>query len=380
MDMKQRVFISACVAILLFGMTITTLGSVLPELQERFHLSQADAGTIFSILPFGLLAGSLLFGPLSDRFGYQLTLTGALVCMFLGFEGIVVVPSRALLYVTVFLFGAGGGAINGTTSALVSELSTNKKAGLSILGVFFSLGALGMPFLLGLLENSLRWQQILSATGLLTLALAIGNLFLSFPTPAAPIPFSPSRVGHMLRSRQLLLIGFFLFFQSALEGIINNWTPTLLMGRLQLDNRAALYALTLSVTGMAVMRLGIGSVLRNVSPWSLLALSSFMLMAGYLLLGFATDFLTATGGLVLIGGGLAAGFPVMLGIVGSLFTHLSATAFSIVLAIALIGNMIINYLLGLFVDAFGMLQIILFGVYCTVALILLSFVIRRKTR
>ena len=38
----------------------------------------------------------------------------------------------------MFLFGLGGGAINGATSALVSDISEKEKgANLSLLGVFF---------------------------------------------------------------------------------------------------------------------------------------------------------------------------------------------------------------------------------------------------
>ena len=50
----------------------------------------------------------------------------------------------------MFLFGLGGGAVNGATNALVSDISEKDKgANLSLLGVFFGLGALGMPFILG---------------------------------------------------------------------------------------------------------------------------------------------------------------------------------------------------------------------------------------
>lgn len=134
---KTLVFSAACTAIFLFGIGLITLGAVLPYLKERFHLSEISAGTLFSILPFGILMGSVLFGPISDRFGYKALLICSLLFMFAGFEGIAYSHSLTMLQVCVFLFGMGGGAINGATSALVADTSDQSKgADLSLLGVF----------------------------------------------------------------------------------------------------------------------------------------------------------------------------------------------------------------------------------------------------
>ncbi len=76
---KRLIFWAACIGILFFGISITTLGSVVPGLKLKFGLDEIASGTLFSILPFGLLVGSLIFGPLCDRYGYKLLL--ALACV-----------------------------------------------------------------------------------------------------------------------------------------------------------------------------------------------------------------------------------------------------------------------------------------------------------
>jgi MFS family permease len=58
-------------------------------------------------------------------------------------------------------------------------------------------------------------------------------------------------------------------------------------------------------------------------------------------------------GLLILGAGLAGGFPIMLGFVGNRYPNLSGTAFSLAFTIALLGNMIINFSMGLIVDKFG---------------------------
>ena len=56
--MKNNVgaFIAACAGMFLFGVTLITLGSVATDLKSKFDLDGVEAGTLFSILPFGILA------------------------------------------------------------------------------------------------------------------------------------------------------------------------------------------------------------------------------------------------------------------------------------------------------------------------------------
>jgi fucose permease len=58
-------------------------------------------------------------------------------------------------------------------------------------------------------------------------------------------------------------------------------------------------------------------------------------------------------GLILLGIGLAAGFPIMLGLAGSRYAAQSGTAFSFIFTITLSGNMLVNYLMGLISKNYG---------------------------
>ena len=51
------------------------LGSVKHGLEEKYFLDEIASGTLFSILPFGILSGSLLFGPFCDKYGYRILLS-----------------------------------------------------------------------------------------------------------------------------------------------------------------------------------------------------------------------------------------------------------------------------------------------------------------
>ena len=376
---KRLNFWAACAGILLFGVSITTLGSVLPDLRTKFLLDDIAAGTLFSILPFGLLVGSLIFGPICDRYGYKALLGAACLSMFAGFEGIAYAPSMGLLQACIFLFGMGGGAINGATSALVSDISDeNKGANLSLLGVFFAIGALGMPLVLGILKDLYSYETTVSIVGFATLALSIFYFLIVFPPAKHAGALPLARAKFLFNDSWLLLVAFFLFFQSAFEGIINNWTTSFLGTSLQMPENKALFALSLFVVGMTAMRLLIGSVFRKTPAKNIWSLSFFLLLLGLILLLVATEFVVASAGLICIGGGLAAGFPLMLGMVGDRYKDISATAFSVVLVIALAGNMIINYGMGVIAQHFGIRHLITVGIAELLIMAVLCFFILKK--
>ena len=346
------VFIAACAGMFFFGVTLITLGSVATDLRSKFQLSGTDAGTLFSILPFGILTGSLIFGPVCDRYGYKYLLIVACIGMWAGFEGIAYSKSHSLLEICIYIFGVGGGVINGATNAVVADISPEHKgANLSLLGVFFGLGALGMPLVLGMFKNSSS-LTIVAIVGWLTLAVAAIYTFINFPAPKQKgnaITTSWKKLFQWL----LLLIAFFLFFQSSFEAIINNWTTTYLATKGIMNEGQALYALSLHIVGMVAMRLLMGTLLRDISEIKIMWSCLLMLFIGIVLMQIGETQIMLTAGLILSGAGLAGGFPLMLGITGKYYPQISGTAFSFIFSVALIGNMLINYLMGIIVDEFG---------------------------
>lgn len=345
---------TASLGMLLFGIGMITLGALLPDLKLKHSLDAIEAGTLFSILPAGILAGSLLFGPLSDRHGYRLVLSLSALLMFAGFEGLAWAQPVWVLALSVFLFGIGGGAINGATNAVVADISaTGKGANLSLLGVFYGIGALGMPLLLGLLKEHTTFETIVTGTGVLCLLSAILFMIVRYPAAKQSRGISLKQIRALLSDITLLIIAFFLFFQSAFEGLMNNWSTTYLTEHDGFSYEAALIGLSLLVVGMTLMRLLIGSLFRDMEEKKLLNISFIIILSSLILLRLSGSALQAASALFLTGAGLAAGFPTMLGLVGQRYPSLSGTVFSFVLVIALTGNMIINWLMGVTAERWG---------------------------
>jgi MFS family permease len=358
-----------------------TLGSVASDLREKLKLSELASGALFSILPVGIIGGSFIFGPIADKYGYKMLLVVSSLCLFAGFEGLAFTKSADLLKLFILLIGIGGGAINGATNALVSDISEKEKgANISLLGVFYGLGALGMPLILGLLKNRISFEIIIALVGIITFLSGVYYLVIKFPPPkqAKGAPFIQSL--KLVKDKVLLTIALFLCFQSGFEGIINNWTTTYLIDRLSVEQSTALYALSLFVAGMVIMRLLIGSIFRSFSSKQLLIMIFLLIISGLVLLKAGTSFSISVAGLVLLGAGLSGGFPIMLGFVGNLYADLSGTAFSLVFFIALIGNTLINLLMGVVAQKFGVEHLITFAMAESVIMILLAFLIVKRTK
>jgi len=351
----RAVFTVACMGMLLFGIVLTTLGAILPDIITRFNVSKASAGSLFLLMTFAILLGSLLFGPSVDRVGYRAPLVAASALVAIGIETIAFAPSLMVVRIGVALIGLGGGVINVATNGVVADTAEEgKAAGLSLLGVFFGIGAIGVPFLIGTLENIASQQSVLAGVGGVAIITFIATVATRFPFPKQPQSFPLHRAVQMIREESLLLLGLMLFLQSGMEITVGGWTSTFAREALALNGRAALFFLSLYWLGMMSARLMLGSLLKTVAPLRVLAFSLATSMLGVLLLITAHATTLAAIGVFLVGAGFAAVFPVVLGWLGERYQALSGTAFSIALVMALTGGMLLPYATGLISERFGM--------------------------
>jgi fucose permease len=237
-----------------------------------------------------------------------------------------------------------------------------------------------MPFVLGLLKKDFSFEQILASVGALTFAIAIFFIFIQFPASKKEQGFALAKSSSFLKDELIILIAFYLFCQSSFEAIINNWTTTYLTKQLSVTESNALYALSLFVVGMTVMRFLSGSILRSVSAGKILMASFVLILLGIIFLKYAQPFYFAVAGLILLGAGLANGFPVMLGITGSRYAERSGTAFSFVLVVALFGNMLVNYLMGVIANRYSIHQLTNVALAELIVMIMLSVFIFRSLK
>mgnify|MGYP001538663976 CR=1 FL=1 len=217
---KNLVFTAACIGMCFFGVSMITLGAVLPSLIAKLNLSGLQTTSLVTFLPLGMLAGSLIFGPIVDRFGHKALLVPSCIIVLLGMEGLAFFESVPLLQASIVGIGLGGGILNGETNALVSDISGESEKGsrLSFLGMFYGLGALGIPMLLGSLSRHYSFETILLGIGVVMLAGIIFCIPVRFPAPKQAQGFPVKEGLGLLKESSLLLLSFILFFQEDKTG------------------------------------------------------------------------------------------------------------------------------------------------------------------
>jgi FHS family glucose/mannose:H+ symporter-like MFS transporter len=370
------VFTAACLGMLLFGMVIISLGSILPTVIDILDLNKIQAGSLAAVLPAGILAGSLAFGPVVDRYSYRILFIICTAFIIAGFQGISLARGLFALQASFLFIGIGGGALNGGTSALVADISeentAKRSANLSLLGVFYGIGALGIPVLMAALSSFWTFEKIVQYTGIAILIPLAYFAVIRYPPAKQRQGITLQSGLHMIRDQMLVILGMFLFFESALEGIISNWSTTFLEHEPAMHGAEALYALSIYILSLTLTRLLLSSLLRAIRPLHVLWFSIGIILTGIFLLLISNTQTWFMACFVLLGVGTASGFPVILGYVGELYRQLRGTAFGFVFFIAVLGNTLMNYLTGIVSEKSGIEKYPLVLLFCAFFLLLIA--------
>lgn len=371
---KTLVYIAACVGMSFFGIAFIVMGSVLPSLTATYSLDAIGSSSLVSLLPVGVLAGSLLFGVFVDRYGYKSLLSVSTLLVLSGIEGLSFFEDLNILRLCIFLIGLGGGMLNGAANALTSDISNDEERGskLSILGVCYGIGALGVPLLLGILSKTYHYHFILQWTGLLMFLSILYFIIIKFPESKIKQGFPLKQAIQLIKGPFLLIMSFFLFFQSGIEGLFNNWATSYLSGTTTISSEKVVMTLTFFVAGMTLSRLILSHLLRIIKKWILQG-GIIISIIGTLMLHFATNMQLAAISLFIIGSGLAAGFPIIISYIGSSYKNVCGTAIGIAMFIALSGNTLINYSMGFISKTFGIYSFPVFIIILLLMQIMILF-------
>lgn len=370
---QLKVFVAACGGLAFFGVAMLSLGAILPRLTGI-----AGVNTLPSVMSAGIIAGTLVFGPVADRFGYKWLLVAGQSILLCGIIGLAVFRDIVLLRSCILCVGLGGGILNGETNALVSDIFDDKKRGryLSLLGACYCAGALLWSLLCTVIETYTIPLGIVSA---LMFLLLIYCCVIRFPDTKQPAGKMKKAVNpfQLLRYPGLIFLSVILFFQSGFEGISGNFTVTFLTLH-GLASAPAAFSLTMFTIGMLAGRLALGWLVKRLKDDRALVLYLLVALAGAVLLYMNPgNPVAAYISMTLIGFGVGATFPVILSHLGGLFRGMSGAAFSVAIFIALCGQFLFNFITGRIFDAGGegIFPVILSGIV-VIMILLVPFAAR----
>jgi len=337
---------AAILAIFVYGMIAAMLGTILPDLSDRFHLTPTQNGTIAFAQALGLMIASLGVGPLLDTEGDKAGLILGLACIAVALFWLPRSKGFRSIVILLFLLGVGGGIVVTGANALVSGVSEAHRAtALNLVNLFFGLGGLTTPFISANLFKK-NWVRLCYTVASLTVVALAIQAVAKMPAPSGAAGFVLADAGPILGRPLLFLLGFFLFLYISCEVGVWNWLPRHLIAQGIPESRA-LNILSLGFAlGLLIGRVGISQVLIQVPAVTVTLWASIaMAVTTYLMLKTSKPALAAA--LVFIAGmAMAPVFPTTLAIVGNAFPRMSGTAIGFVITCGWAGLAVSSRLIG----------------------------------
>jgi MFS transporter, FHS family, glucose/mannose:H+ symporter len=305
-------------------------------------VSEAHAGSLGSLPLAGVLAATIVIGPVFDKAGAKVILALSLVLVAGALTVMPRLSSYPALAAAALAYGFGGGILNTVTNALVSVLRASTRASsLNLLGFSFSLGAIAAPLLMSAAQGHLSPAVMLR---LLAAAPALILLFLlPMPFPAGLRAGTPPRV--LLRTLldpAIWIFAILLLFESANENCVFVWAGKMTAEILPSFASRADLALVAVTVALGAGRLVASIASRRFASRALLLLSCAILFSGAAVAAYGAHAPAGYAGMIagfsILGLGMAPIFPTALALAGDRFPAETGTVFGAIMAVALVGG------------------------------------------
>ena len=322
---------------------------MVPFAKARLALDDGTLG--LSLLVFG--GGSMVAMPLAGvaihRWGSRpVIVTSSLVtCLVLPLLAVPATP--AMLAITLFLFGAGLGAMDVAMNA--QAIVVQQRMGRPIMSGFhalFSVGGLVGALVMTVL---LRAGMSLAAAAL---AIAVALLALALAQQSRLVPDRGAAEGAtftIVPRPRVVLLGALCFISFLGEGAVLDWSAVFLREQRGVDVAIAGIGYAVFSIAMAAMRLTGDSVVHRVGERRILRAGSALAAAGFVCVALVPSTAAALAGFLLVGIGAANIVPLLFSAAGRVPGVPPGIALATVTTIAYAGLILGPALIGFIADA-----------------------------
>lgn len=361
------------------GIVFSIIGAVSLGLCTELGISEDEAGTavgkLISALMFTSLIIILLIGPLVDKYGHKpFAIVGFLVsaaCIgALAFAG-----SYAVALIACVILGVGGMCLNTVGNTLIPQVlfdGQNPPAALNLGNVFFGVGGLLTPLIVGLLIGGLGYGPAVTVIAVVVL-LPIVLAAMGRDYPDVAVGFSAREAVRLLATGAVIAGGLALFCEIALEVCMMGFIPTYLQDVGLDQGTATTYGLPAFWLALIISRLIASRVVtpeRGVAAIVAMAILAalgvgIMCVSGSPGLGWA--------GVIIVGLALGPNFPNIAGVTfGKYHAAVHGSAFGLIFAIGLLGGTTVPIAFGRLRDEVSVQSALLLLVGMAVAMALLA--------
>jgi FHS family L-fucose permease-like MFS transporter len=338
---------AACVAIFVYGMVSSMLGTINPGLAAKFRLDNVQMGYLALAQGVGFVIASVSGGALMDRNGKKIGLLLGLGLVAAALFLLANAPGYTAIIVAMVGLGIGAGIILTGANALGSDVSESKRAAvLNFLNVFVGLGGLATPFVAGNLLSG-DAVRVAYAGAIITSATFVLHVLTKMPTPIRSERGSqtPGSSG-VFRRPVLYVLALIIFLYTACEFGIWNWLVKYLISR-GIQESSALNILSLGFAlGLMLGRVAIAPILMKISPLHVvLGAAVLMAITTYSVLQVSDPTMAAVA-VFCAGLAMAPVFPTILAVLANIFRQGTATAIGFTITCGFTGLTVSSPIIG----------------------------------
>ena len=337
---------SACLAIFIYGMVASMVGTIIPGLAHEFDLTNAQLGYVALAQGLGLAAASLAVGALIDRRGKKIGLLLGLGLIFVGSLQLAYPHGLRQIIFGTFVLGMGGSMVIVGANALASDVESGRRASvLNFLNLFVGLGGLATPFVAGNLLGSNPTRVAIAACCISAVALVVIAMT-RMPFQAVSHHENAAATSAVFRNGTLYILAAIILLYTACEFGVWNWLPKYLIAK-GMSSSTALTILSLGFAlGLLFGRIVAARILGNFSAFGVtLCATVVMAVSTLCMLGTSSP---ATTAVVVFCAGLSMApiFPTVISIVSDIFTRATSTAIGFVITCGFSGLIVSSPLIG----------------------------------
>ncbi|RYL95054.1 MFS transporter [Sporolactobacillus sp. THM7-4] len=271
----MRMFtLASCALYFLTGLTSISIGSVMPQLLNHYHVSYTIGGQLIFTGALGFLAGVVIASYLNSRFQPKPLLTLSSLIIACAQAGIFLLPPFPVFMGLYFMNSMGSATIGVVVATMIIEVFVGRQAvAMSYLEVSFGLGALTMPILASFFIALDIWRFLFIITTVLAVLLAFVWTKISYSKHNVNTSERLDAAGNSENrppeaGKKWVMLGLFaliVFLYGGLEGSLNNFMSSIFS--IYLGSVAYYASISIGVfwAAMVVGRAATGFIIRKVT-------------------------------------------------------------------------------------------------------------------
>jgi fucose permease len=370
---------SALSGFVLSGLLLSFLGAILPSWGYHVVSDFPTVGAYFLFVNLGLLLSVRTAQKLAPRRGVRFVLLigcGLAAIAFLWLAYSAPPAPDWWRFLGLLVLGLGAGLLNSAVFLAITPLYEHDRAStVNLAGTLFGAGCLATALLVA------GTYYVYTVPAILILFATIAGLFAvvfaraKFSAVPAPPQLSLQEILRDFTNPGAVLFALLLFFQFGNEWSIAGWLPLFLIRRLGVSPETSLLLLAIYFAALLIGRAGAQVLLKRVKHSSLLLSSVVSAMLGSIILTSTTNQFGAVMGVLFVGGGFAAIYPLVVEKISGRFPYYHPGFYNGIFSLAFTGGLLAPWMLGYLAEWWGIQAIFIGPLLGTCVVFLLSVLI-----